>query len=73
MNKYRVLYYPDFSPPPEWLRRVLLLSDNVVRIVPSDVTPEDAEDLRRLQDVIPDCLTAIAPEDSDIAIEPLPE
>jgi hypothetical protein len=70
MIKYRVLYYPDFSPSPEWLRRVLLLSDNVVRIVPSDVTPEDAEDLRRLQDVIPDCLTAIAPEDSDIAIEP---
>jgi hypothetical protein len=70
MIKYRVLYYPDFSPSPEWLRRVLLLSDNVVRIVPSDVTPQDADDLLRLQDVIPDCLTAIAPEDSDIAIEP---
>jgi hypothetical protein len=70
MIKYRVLYYPDFSPSPIWLRRVLLLSDNVVRIVPSDVTPEDAEDLMRLQEVIPDCLTAIAPEDSDIAIEP---
>src|SRR5712692_11605548 len=51
MNEYRVLYYPDFSPDPAWLRKVLLLFDAVVRIVPEDVHPDDPDDLVWLQDV----------------------
>ncbi len=47
-----------------------MLSDNVIRIVPSDVEPNDSDDLLRLQDEIPGCLTALAPEDADVAIEP---
>src|SRR5581483_4837485 len=70
MLEYRVLYYPDFSPASTWLRRVLMLSDKVIRIVPSDVTPEDSRDLLRLQDAIPGCLTAVAPDQEDVAIEP---
>src|SRR5215467_4127458 len=70
MLVYRVLYYPDFSPASDWLRRVLMLSDTVIRIVPSDVTPDDSEGLLRLQDAIPGCLIAEAPEEGDIAIEP---
>lgn len=69
MVEYRVLYYPDFSPDSTWLRRILLLSDKVIRIVPADVTPDDPDNLRRLQDVIPECLTSVAPEDSDVAVE----
>jgi hypothetical protein len=41
MLQYRVLYYPDFSPDSVWLRRVLMLTDSVMRIVPSDVKPDD--------------------------------
>ncbi len=70
MVEYRVLYYPDFSPDSTWLRRVLLLSDQVIRIVPSDVKPDDPDSLRRFQDAIPGCLTAVAPYDADVAIEP---
>jgi hypothetical protein len=70
MVEYRVLYYPHFSPDSSWLRRVLLLSDQVIRIVPSDVKPDHPDNLRRLQDAIPGCLTAVAPDDADVAIEP---
>jgi len=70
MLEYQVLYYPDFSPASSWLRRVLMLSDNVIRIVPPDVKPNDSADLLRLQEDIPGCLTAIAPEKGDVAIEP---
>jgi CRP-like cAMP-binding protein len=70
MIEYRVLYYPNFSPASDWLRRVLMLSDSVIRIVPSDVKPDDSEDLLRLQETIPGCLSGIAPEEGDVAIEP---
>jgi hypothetical protein len=70
MLQYRVLYYPDFSPDSMWLRRVLMLTDEVIRIVPSDVKPDDSEDVLRLQDVIPQCLTSVPPHPADAAIEP---
>jgi hypothetical protein len=73
MVEYRVLYYPDFSPKSIWLRRVLMLSDNVLRMVPSDVKPQDSDDLRQLQDTIPGCLTSVPPIDIDVAIEPRDE
>lgn len=41
-----LLYYPDFYPDPIWLRAVLLLTDNVKRIVPDDVALEDSDALK---------------------------
>jgi len=69
MNDYTLLYYPNFHPNAGWLRRVLLLSDSVARIVPTDVNIVDPEGLRMLQDSIPGCLKTISPETRDVAIE----
>jgi hypothetical protein len=69
MKAYTVLYYPDFHPNVVWLRRVLLLTDQVTRIVPTDVKLNDTEKLLELQDSIPGCLSAISPKEDDIAIE----
>jgi hypothetical protein len=69
MPPYRVLYYPAFSPDSRWLRQVLMVTDGVTRIVPSDVEPEDSEDLLRLQEAIPGCLRRMPPGKSDVAIE----
>jgi hypothetical protein len=69
MNEYTLLYYPDFHPDSVWLRRVLLLSDNVTRIVPSDVDLRDPEELCALQESIPDCVRKIAPQEHDVRIE----
>jgi hypothetical protein len=69
MKTYTVLYYPDFHPDAVWLRRILLLADEVTRIVPLDVELHDPEDLLALQNSIPGCLSAISPEEGDIAIE----
>jgi hypothetical protein len=69
MNDYKVLYYPDFAPDPTWLRKILLLSDGVVRIVPADVDPKDPDDLKRLQDEMQGCLSSVGPDENDVAIE----
>lgn len=69
MNDYRVLYYPDFTPDPTWLRQVLLLSDGVVRIVPSDVDPHDPDAVEELTEEISGCLSTMVPTAADIAIE----
>ena len=69
MSNYTLLYYPSFSPESAWLRRVLLLADEVKRIVPNDVEIHDPDDLLALQDSIPGCLSAISPLGSDVAIE----
>lgn len=69
MNEYALLYYPDFHPDSVWLRRVLLLSDSVTRIVPTDVELDDPDELRALQGSIPNCLRAISPEERDVMIE----
>src|SRR5207249_3995355 len=36
-----LIYYPDLHPPVGWLRSVLLLTDEVRRIVPDDVVTND--------------------------------
>lgn len=68
MTDYRVLYYPNFVPDALWLRRVLLLTDGVYRIVPDDVSPEDSEDVLRLQDAIPSCPESLAPTTNDVSV-----
>jgi hypothetical protein len=69
MSEYALLYYPDFHPDSVWLRRVLLLSDSVTRIVPTDVELDDPDELHALQDSIPSCLRTISPEERDVSIE----
>src|SRR5580692_10433998 len=69
MNPYSLLYYPGFHPDAIWLRRVLLLADNLTRIVPTDVHTGDPDNLLALQECIPGCLQSISPEPRDIAIE----
>lgn len=70
MSDYRVLYYPDFTPNPLWLRRILLLADSVTRIVPSDVKPDDPDDVCAVREAVPGSLTSVVPEKHDTAIEP---
>jgi hypothetical protein len=69
MSEYGLLYYPDFQPDPDWLKKVLLLADRVTRIVPTDVKLDDPDELLRLQSHIPDCLSSIAPREDDIALD----
>jgi hypothetical protein len=56
-----LLYYPDFYPDPRWLRAVLLLNDEVCRIVPKDVELDDPPALREIEGEL-GALTRIAPE-----------
>src|SRR6266481_1114424 len=56
-----LLYYPDFYPNPTWLRAVLLLNDEVSRIVPKDVELADPEPLREIAGEL-GALSRIAPE-----------
>ena len=68
MNAYSLLYYPGFHPNPIWLRRVLLLTDHLTRVVPTDVPTSDPEGLLALQEVVPECLRSISPVETDITI-----
>src|SRR5689334_20886536 len=63
MSAYTLLYYPGFHPNAIWLRRILLLADDVVRIVPADANADDPDDLLELQNSVPGCLRAISPEE----------
>jgi hypothetical protein len=71
MNNYTLLYYPDFHPDPVWLRKILLLADNVTRIIPDVALRDldDPDDLLALQDSNPGCLSVISPEKDDVSVE----
>jgi len=69
MEIYSVLYYPHFQPSPHWLKAILLLVDEVIRIVPHDVDPGDRDQLKELIQEIPGCLRSIAPTDYDVNID----
>jgi hypothetical protein len=56
-----LLYYPDFYPDARWLRAVLLLNDEVSRIVPKDVELDDPEPLREIAGEL-GALSKISPE-----------
>ena len=66
MNRYSVLYYPSFQPPEPWLRSILLLVDEVTRIVPADVDPHDPPSLLELASAVPGCLSTVAPTAADV-------
>jgi hypothetical protein len=61
-----LLYYPDFHPPVGWLRSVMLLTDEVRRIVPDDVVTNDPPRLAEMIEHVEGCLEPIAPEPYDI-------
>ena len=71
MNQYRVLYYPHFRPNPRWLLSILLLIDEVDRIVPKDADPEDPNLIRELIQEIPGAFVSYSPDIQDIQLEPL--
>jgi hypothetical protein len=71
MANYRILYYPHFRPNLRWLKAILLLVDQVIRIVPHDADPEDSDQLKELIEEVPGCLTSISPRDFDIDIDDL--
>lgn len=66
---YRVLYYPGFNPSKSWLRGMLLLSDQVVRIIPEDADHEDPEYVSRLADALPGSVQRISPTFEDTLID----
>lgn len=67
--EYTVLYYPSFQPDVGWLRKILLLTDRVARVVPKDADTEDAVALLDLLKVVPEGLTNLAPNIHDISLD----
>lgn len=65
MSAWPLLYYPDFHPSSTWLRSVLLLVDDVKRIVPEDVDTRDPEDLKELAGEL-GVLSPVSPSDTQI-------
>jgi len=62
-----MLYYPDFHPETTWLRSVLLVADEVRRIVPVEFPTNDPPPLARMRDAIEGCLTNLPPTSVDIS------
>jgi hypothetical protein len=55
------LYYPDFHPGLAWLRSILLITDEVKRIVPSDFPTDDPEPLKEMIGEVEGCLDSVPP------------
>ena len=65
MKTPALLYYPDFYPKAAWLRAVLLLVDEVKRIVPDDAEVDDPDPLKEIASEIGG-LTNIAPDEEQV-------
>ncbi len=65
--QYTVLYYPEFDPSDAWLRRHLLLCDQVVRIIPRAALHNDPPHIRRLRAAIPGAISEISPTRDDVS------
>lgn len=70
-NHYRVLYYPHFQPHPRWLLSMLLLTDQINRIVPEDANPKDPDLIKELIQEIPGGFVSKSPETADIEFDRL--
>ena len=68
---HSVLYYPDFEPPQQWLRSVLLFVDEIQRIIPSDAEHVDTSQTQRLIDAMPNAFRTIQPRKEDTHFEDL--
>src|SRR6476660_6944484 len=61
-----LLYYPDFHPKLQWLRSILLVSDEVKRIVPAEFPTHDPEPLTEMIGEVEGCLASVPPLDVEI-------
>jgi hypothetical protein len=61
-----LLYYPDFHPRLEWLRSILLVTDEVKRIVPADFATDDPEPLKEMIGEVEGCLGSVPPSEVEI-------
>jgi hypothetical protein len=71
MPNSKILYYPHYQPTSKWLRSMLLLTDQIERIVPSDADPEDDDLIKELMQSLPGSLTSRPPEQHDIDFDHL--
>jgi len=67
MKPPAMLYYPDFHPAITWLRSVLLVTDEVNRIVPTEFPTDDPPALAEMRDAIDGCLINLPPTAIDIS------
>ena len=65
-----MLYYPGFHPNVTWLRSVLLFTDEVKRIVPTDYPTDDPVPLKSMRDSIDGCLVNLPPAAVDVSPNP---
>jgi hypothetical protein len=65
---YRCLYFPDIEPNHRWLRQVLLLMDEVNRIVPTDVDHLDSAELSELIKAAPGAVKSFHPTSTIIEL-----
>jgi hypothetical protein len=71
MSKYKVLYYPHFQPRSRWLLSILLLTDQVDRIVPLDADPDDPDFIKELVQEVPGVFVSKSPKTEDIDLDNL--
>lgn len=70
-NRYKVLYYPHFQPNSKWLLSMLLLTDQIDRIVPEDAVPNDPDLIKELIQEIPGGFVSKSPTTEDIEFDRL--
>lgn len=70
MDKFKVLYYPTFEPPANWLRSFLLFFDQINTIVPSDAGFTLSVENSKILELMPDAFETISPHDEDIKFDP---
>jgi hypothetical protein len=61
-----VLYYPNFEPNLPWLKAILLLTDEVVRLIPKEANHVDSDGILRLKELFPDSVSEFSPTREDI-------
>lgn len=71
MPNSKILYYPHYQPTSKWLRSMLLLTDQIERIVPEGADPEDDDTIKELIQSIPGSLISRPPGQHDIDFDHL--
>ncbi|WP_420125473.1 hypothetical protein [Longimicrobium sp.] len=65
----QVIYYPSFDPDERWLRAMLLVTDQVIRIIPNDAGHQDPEYVERLGSVLPGAIVRESPGANDTSLD----
>lgn len=66
---YRILYYPSYDPTEVWLRGMLLLADEVIRIIPDDANHRDPDYINRISTMIPNVVSRLSPTILDTQLD----